>query len=163
MEGTTIIAKHMVTTVLQELLSSVKKLETHYSKHNKKFTLDGRLVGDIGEILCSETYDISLFTSVKPDHDASYKKKGVQIKSTMKSNIGFPTKKIPDYFLAIKINEDGTFKELYNGPGIFLHDKMNIGKRKTTERLCVLSVNQLIELNKIVPKRYKIPKKVNAS
>lgn len=149
----------MINTVLIELLSSVKKLETHYSKHNKKFTLDGRLLGDIGEILCGEMYDISLYTSIKRNYDAAYKSKGVQIKATMKGNIGFPTTNIPDYFLAIRINKDGSFDELYNGSGKFLYDKMNLKERKTKERLCVLSLNQLIEINKIVPNKYRISKK----
>jgi hypothetical protein len=41
------------------LLKIVKKMQNDYPK--KKFTLDGRLVGDIGEILAAEKYDFKLY------------------------------------------------------------------------------------------------------
>lgn len=41
---------------VKEMLKIVEALQNQYDK--KKFTLDGRLVGDLGEILVEEDYDL---------------------------------------------------------------------------------------------------------
>jgi hypothetical protein len=41
----------------------------------------------------------------------------VQIKATMKESVTFPWGDAPDYYIGLKILEDGTPLEVYNGPG----------------------------------------------
>ncbi|MGV2842200.1 DUF6998 domain-containing protein, partial [Vibrio cyclitrophicus] len=41
------------------MLKIVEALQKQYSQ--KKFTLDGRLVGDLGEILVEKDYDLELY------------------------------------------------------------------------------------------------------
>lgn len=59
---------------------------------SKKFSLDGRLVGNIGEVLTAEKYGLELFSENCFQYDAK--------KDT--------------------ITESGDLEELYNGPGYFI-------------------------------------------
>ena len=105
-----------VSDAVKQLLKVVKQLQSTYP--HRKFTLDGRLVGDIGEILVEENYHINLFKRLQKHHDGiTPDGKQVQIKTTMQDSLTFPADHIPDYYLGIKINTDGTFKEVFNGPG----------------------------------------------
>lgn len=47
---------------VREMLKIVESLQEQYDK--KKFTLDGRLVGDLGEILVEEDYDLVLYSGL---------------------------------------------------------------------------------------------------
>ena len=58
----------LVIEKLKELHKIVKELNGQYP--HKKFTLDGRLVGDIGEVIAEELYQIKLYNKVEPDYDA---------------------------------------------------------------------------------------------
>ncbi|MBE3024828.1 hypothetical protein GQ37_005345 [Janthinobacterium sp. BJB1] len=90
---------------------------------NRKFTVDGRLVGDIGEIIAELEYDIILDEVSQPAYDGvtSDGKKRVQIKATFKDSLTF--KGTPDYFLGFKLFPDGRHEEIYNGPGSIIYDR----------------------------------------
>jgi hypothetical protein len=78
-----------------DMLAIVDKLCIAYPK--KRFTLDGRLVGDIGEVLVESAYDLTLFEDVQHHHDAKTSDgRLVQIKATMKKNLNFPADHVPD-------------------------------------------------------------------
>jgi hypothetical protein len=99
-----------------QMLSIVEKLCVAYPK--KKFTLDGRLVGDIGEVLVEDAYDLTLFEDVKRHHDAeSSDGRLVQIKATMKKSLTFPADHVPNYYLGVRVHLNGSFTEIFNGPG----------------------------------------------
>ncbi|WP_162995667.1 DUF6998 domain-containing protein [Janthinobacterium agaricidamnosum] len=95
----------------------------HSTFPNRKFTVDGRLVGDIGEIIAELEYDIILDAVSQPAYDGvtSDGQKRVQIKATFKDSLTF--KGTPDYFLGFKLFPDGRYEEIYNGPGSFIHDR----------------------------------------
>lgn len=139
---------------IKDLFSIMNNLREAYKDTNKKFTLDGRLVGDIGEVICANHYDIELFKTVKPKHDGEQRgsKKLVQIKSTFHDYLGFPCdqNEIPDYYLGIKLYEDGTFEEIYNGKGQFIYDELLKNRKKTKNSIFTVSIKQLKELNKQV-------------
>lgn len=102
-----------------------KGIELLHRKYpNREFTIDGRLVGDIGEILAAENYDIELDLKSQPKHDGTMiDGKRVQIKATFKDKLTI--KEIPDYYLGLKINKDGTFEEIYNGPAKKIKEKFS--------------------------------------
>jgi hypothetical protein len=105
-----------IPDAVRQMLAIVEKLCAAYPK--KKFTLDGRLVGDIGEVLVEDAYDVTLFPDMKKHHDAvSSGDRLVQIKATMKKSVTFPADHVPNYYLAIQVHSDGTFTEVFNGPG----------------------------------------------
>ena len=87
----------------------------------KAFTIDGRLVGDLGEVIATLHYNIKLHTGQKADHDGkSSDGRNVQIKATFKDSLTFKT--IPDYYLGLKLSRDGTHEEIYNGPGRIIYE-----------------------------------------
>jgi len=47
-----------IPEAVRQLLAIVDRLRAEYPK--KRFTLDGRLVGDIGEVIAAQEYDIVL-------------------------------------------------------------------------------------------------------
>ena len=105
-----------IPEAVRQMLAIVEELCSAYPK--KRFTLDGRLVGDIGEVLVEEAYDLELFEDVKRHHDArSADGRLVQIKAAMKSNLTFPADHVPNYYLGVQVGPDGRFIEIFNGPG----------------------------------------------
>jgi hypothetical protein len=106
---------------IQQLLAITRALK---EKYNRSFSLDGRLVGDIGEVLAAEKYGLELLSENAFKHDAKEIATGrmVQIKASFKNNSYFPfgEDKVPDYFLSINILENGDIEELFNGPGSFI-------------------------------------------
>jgi hypothetical protein len=146
-----------IPTAIKQLLSIVKRLQNTYPK--KRFTLDGRLVGDLGEILAESAYTIDLYSGTHKYHDAATPDgKQVQIKATMKNSLSFPTDHTPDYYLGIQINNDGSFTEIFNGPGPVAAKAIKNRKRPKTN-LHSISINALKHLNKQVNLRDRIPRR----
>lgn len=105
-----------VPDAVKQMLAIVERLCASYP--HKKFTLDGRLVGDIGEVLVEDAYDLKLFADIKKHHDAECSDgRLVQIKATMKKSLTFPADHVPNYYLGVLVGPDGTFEEIFNGPG----------------------------------------------
>ena len=71
---------------LKQLLAITQKLKDKYIHLNKQVSLDGKLVGDIGEVLAAEKYGLRLLEENAVTHDAEEIATGrmVQIKSTFK-------------------------------------------------------------------------------
>jgi hypothetical protein len=89
---------------------------------NREFTIDGRLVGDIGEIIAALEYDVVLHDASQPDHDATTPNgRRLQIKATFKDSLTFKT--IPDYYLGFKLFPDGRHEEVFNGPGSAIYER----------------------------------------
>jgi hypothetical protein len=95
----------------------------------KRFTLDGRLVGDISEVLAEQYYDLELLPSLQRHYDATRGDgKRIQNKTTMKDALTFPADHVPDHYLGLKLSEDGTISEVFNGPGRLIAEYL--GRRK---------------------------------
>ena len=83
----------------------------HEAFPSRAFTIDGRLVGDIGEVIAELEYDLTLDKVSVPDHDAQMRDgRRVQIKATFKDSLTFKT--CPDYYLGFKLYPDGEFEEV---------------------------------------------------
>jgi hypothetical protein len=135
-----------------ELHNIVEKLNERFS--HKKFTLDGRLVGDLGEIIAEQIYDLELFKKVEKYYDGvTADNKRVQIKVTFKDHLTF--NHCPDYYLGLKFNENGDFKEIFNGKGEIIKERYkhrkNIGKQ-----LLSFPINELKKLSESVKKEDRI-------
>lgn len=142
---------------IKEMLSIVDKLrQTHLSK---AFTLDGRLVGDLGEVLCEQSYQLKLFDKIEKHFDAKTPEgRFVQIKTTMKESLGFPTDHVPQYYLGIKIHPDGSFDEIYNGPGTLIWDEIK-HRKEPKNKLHNVSVKILQKLNSAVAETDRIERR----
>lgn len=144
---------------IKQLLEITQKLRNQYKRG---FPLDGRLVGDIGEVLAATKYGIELYPENNAIHDGHELATGrkVQIKASFKNYCYFPfgTDRIPDYFLSINILECGEIEELYNGPGQYLFTNYIElrGLRHYKETFYTLSKGLLRTLNALVSVEEKI-------
>lgn len=146
-----------VPVAIRQLLRVVGQLHAAYP--NKRFTLDGRLVGDLGEVLVAEEYDLRLHEGLRKHHDAiASDGRQVQIKTTMQNALTFPADHTPDYYLGIKIHEDGKFDEIFNGPGSVAGLAVRDWKHPKTN-LHSISINALRILNEAVKPEDRIPKR----
>lgn len=137
---------------IQQLLAISSALKEKYKHHNKSFTLDGKLVGDIGEVLVAEQYGLTLYGDNTPVHDGFVtgdENKKVQIKASFNKYFYFSKdlSNVPQYFIAIQLKEDGTFEEVYNGLGVLIYDKMLRHLSNERKHNYRLSVKKLLELN----------------
>ena len=141
---------------IKDLLAITSKLKL---KYGRRFTLDGLLVGDIGEVLAAEKYGLELMRNNSKKHDAfvTGTKKYIQIKSSFSKKSFFPCSHVPQYFLAIQILNNGDIIELFNGPGQIVQEEY-IEKRKLKKgrNVYTLSGNILQLLNAKVPNKKKI-------
>ena len=146
-----------IAEAVHRLLEVVAELQLAHP--HKKFTLDGRLVGDIGEVLVAAAYDADPLDGLPKHHDAQTSDgRLVQIKATMKDALTFPASHVPDFYLGIKIHQDGTFEEVFNGPGAIAQQA--IAKRQHPKtNLHSVSVSALKALQAQVPTEDRIPKR----
>ena len=150
-----------ITCAVKELLKIVAEL--HESYPNREFTLDGRLVGDIGEILVEQNYDVKLYEQLLKHYDGETPEgRKVQIKTTMKNSLTFPCDHIPEYYLGIKVCKDGSFKEIFNGPGKIIKESLKDRGEKTSNNLHSILLPKLRELNCKVCDNQRIKKRIKS-
>jgi len=143
---------------MKEIKQLLKITNSLRKKYGKNFTLDGKLVGDIGEVLAKEKYGLKLYAENEPTHDGEEKATGkkVQIKSSFKNNSYFPHHPIPEYFLSLNILENGELEELFNGPGQYILEHYIIARGLKKQKEYSLAKSVLHKLNKKVPLNEKI-------
>ena len=113
----------MLSDKIKELYRITNELETEYP--GRKFTIDGHLVGSIGEVIVAENYGLELLPNSTETHDAEAKDgKLVQIKATQINRIAISSE--PGFIIVIQLQSDGSWIEIYNGPGKYVWD--NSGK-----------------------------------
>ncbi|MBI2889380.1 MAG: hypothetical protein HYY13_01200 [Nitrospirae bacterium] len=135
-----------IPEAVRQMLAIVGRLRQAHPK--KRFTLDGRLVGDIGEILAEAAYQLKLFEDLQKHHDArTADGRLVQIKATMQRSLTFPVDHIPECYLGILVHPDGTFSEIFNGPGIVAHRAVQ-KRRPTKTNLHSVRISTLLKLNR---------------
>lgn len=124
---------------------------------NRAFTIDGRLVGDIGEVIAALEYDLTLDAVSQPTHDATCADgRLVQIKATFKDSLTFKT--CPDYYLGFKLFPDGRYEEVFNGPGRVIFERF--AKRKGIgQQLLSFPVTELLSIAAQVPVADRIPRR----
>ena len=149
--------KEIIRKSLKSIFSGIDKLRQEYPI--KKFTIDGRLVGDIGEIIVQRDYDVNLYEKLVAGYDGvTSDGRLVQIKATFKESLTFSS--IPDYYLGIKINKDGSYTEIYNGSSENIAERF--GHRKGFgKNLLSFPISILKELSDKIPSSEKIPLRKN--
>jgi len=148
-----IMAKHeILKEALDKIFSGIQMLCDAIP--SKEFTIDGRLVGDIGEAIAQRDYQLMLYDKLVPGYDAeTLDGRLVQIKATFKKSLTFKT--VPDYYIGLKLNKDGSYEEIFNGPGSVIQSRY--GHRKGFgKELLSFPCSVLKELSKTVPREQKI-------
>lgn len=122
METKTIYTPEKVNSIkdrIKQLMRIVNDLEKDFP--GRRFTLDGHLVGSIGEVIAASCYDVKLSKLGEKTHDGVVDSKKVQIKITQQNNIMISSK--PEHLLVLYLNnESGEVYEVYNGPGDLVWD-----------------------------------------
>lgn len=143
---------------VKEMLKIVECL--HKTHPKKEFTLDGRLVGDLGEVLVESDYDLELYDGLEKHHDGKTSNgRKVQIKTTMKNSLTFPVDHIPEYYIGIKIHSDGTYTEIFNGPGRIAWEAVK-NRKPTKTNLHSISLYALQRLSEEVDENERISKRI---
>ena len=99
--------------LLSAIYAAARELEVMFP--GRHFTPDGHMVGSIGEALGGYYYGIKLHKASNTQHDGEVDGKQIQIKATQRDRIAISS--CPEYLLVLRIFEDGTFAEEYNGLG----------------------------------------------
>jgi hypothetical protein len=93
----------------------------------RNFTLDGRLVGDIGEMLAAQYLELTLDETQRRGHDGVTTIEGVERQVQVKCRkatpmVNFST--VPELLVVIVFSDDWTEWDIvYNGPGALLEPK----------------------------------------
>ena len=99
--------------LIRSVYAAVDELERMFP--GRHFTPDGHMVGSIGEALAAFYYGLELFAASAEAHDGTVGNRLVQVKATQTRTISISSE--PEFLLVLKIARDGSFNEIYNGPG----------------------------------------------
>lgn len=135
---------------LEELVQIVNELEEAYP--GRHFTLDGHLVGSMGEVLAEYYYGVELYKPSAKKHDGCVRGKEVQIKATQRDVVLLGEE--PDYLLVLYLANTGAAFEVYNGPGKLAWDSV---ENKDMRGYKHLRINKLMELDSLVKDEDRIP------
>lgn len=144
-----------ITDALALIFQGIEKLKSAFP--HREFTIDGRLVGDIGEVIAALEYDVILNDVSLPGHDAvTSDGRRVQIKATFKDRLTFKT--VPDFYLGFRLFRDGRHEEIYNGPGDLIY-KRYASRKGVGNILLSFPLSELRRLSATVGSEARIPRK----
>ena len=144
-----------VAADVRALYEITARLEAQFP--GTKFTPDGHLVGSIGEVLAADAYGLTLLPNSAERHDATAPDgRQVQIKITQGRVVSLSLE--PDYLLVLHLEKDGTWQEVYNGPGAvpWAHCARNKLPKNGQRRI---GLHTLAEMNRAVPAEKRIPRR----
>lgn len=143
-------------TLVKQLYATVNELETMLP--GRHFTPDGHMVGSLGECMVADAYNLELKTASNKGYDAiTQTGLEVEIKATQSNSVAFRSQ--PQHTIIIKILRDGTFEEIYNGPGALVWDQFK-GKRLPTNGQFQIALNKLRQLNQTVAQSDRVPRAI---
>lgn len=153
------MARKEITTALEMIFEGIAKLKTAFP--HRAFTIDGRLVGDIGEVIAGLEYDLVLDEVSKATHDAKTPDgRNVQIKATFKDHLTI--RSVPDYYLGFKLLPNGEYEEIYNGPAAPITSRYAHRKGFGTDLLS-FPISELRKLSEAVPVAERIPRRTETA
>ena len=141
--------KSLIHHKILSLIDIVSDLEKMFP--GRHFTLDGHLLGSIGEVIAVYYYGINLYKSSTERHDGFIDDKEVQIKIVQQDNILISSE--PEYLIVLYMTKDSHFYEVYNGPGNIPWSSVMKTDSHNNKHL---RVNKLLELDKLVPDEERI-------
>lgn len=100
--------------LIQELYGVVGRLEAMFP--GRPFTPDGHLVGSLGECFAEYYYGLELRRCSNEGHDGVVGDLEVEVKATQGKR-GVALRGPCAHLLVFKLHPDGSFDEIYNGPG----------------------------------------------
>lgn len=135
---------HEVRAVLDALYSATDRLETMFP--GRKFTLDGHLVGSVGEVLAAYMFDLDLVRGSTMGHDAKTRSgRNVEIKLTQGNVVAIRHE--PEHLLVLQRQKGTKVRVIFNGPGALAWE--NAGKMQSNGQRPI-SLQKLRQLNECV-------------
>lgn len=143
-------------SLVSKLYGVVAELEEMFP--GRHFTPDGHMVGSIGECLVADAYDLTLETASNEGFDArTADGLQVEIKATQAQRVSF--RSCPEHTIVIRIAEDGTCEEFYNGPGRIVWERFE-GKRRPSNGQYSIGLATLRRLDADVPAQLKVSRRI---
>lgn len=140
--------------IIRDIYRSVKELTAMFP--GRHFTPDGHMVGSIGEAFAAYYYGFNeLFVASSASHDGRVGDRLVQVKATQKNRVAISSE--PQHLLVFKLHEDGTFDEVYNGPGNRVWALVN-DKKMPKNGQHQVSLTRLADLMLDVPTAMRLPR-----
>ena len=137
--------------IIKSLYRIVGRLDQLFP--GRRFTLDGHLVGSIGEVLAAHYYGLELLPNSYQNHDAKTDNgQFVQIKSTQRSSVALRDE--PENLLVLLLKKDGSFEEIYSGPGKAPWEKAGKMQKNGQRPITITKLKALMEN---VPNALRIP------
>jgi hypothetical protein len=140
--------------IIKEIYGLVTEMEAMFP--GRHFTPDGHMVGSIGEAIAHYYYGVELFLASHSGHDGKDDNRLIQIKATQGKRISISSE--PEYLLAFCLLSDGTFKEIYNGPGNLVWSQLE-NKQRPKNNQFQISLAKLKVLMQEVPEEQRIKRK----
>ncbi|MGH3088879.1 MAG: DUF6998 domain-containing protein [Rubrobacteraceae bacterium] len=137
---------------MKKLYEIVDELERRFP--GRRFTLDGHIVGSLGEVLAEYRYDLELFTGSTECRDAKARDgRLVQIKAAQGTR-GVALRSSPKHLIVLQIMRDGSAEEVFNGPGELAWS--HAGRRQKNGQ-CSIGLAKLRNLMTRVPDDERLP------
>ena len=140
---------NLIKDKVQKMIGIVSELEAEFP--GRHFTLDGHLVGSIGEVLAAYYYGIELYKASAKVHDGCIGDREVQIKITQHEDIVINEK--PQYLILLYLTKKGDVYEVYNGPG---EKPWNSAGKRDSHNNRHMRLNKLMELDALVSEGERI-------
>jgi len=137
--------------LIRELYGLVRRLEEMFP--NRPFTPDGHMVGSLAECFAEYNYGLDLYDCSNPGHDAHVEDCKVEIKATQGDRVALRSG--PERLLVFRLFKDGSFEEVYNGPGAPVWALVE-GRARPTNGQFQVSLTQLRRLMQSVPEEQRL-------
>lgn len=124
--------------LIRALYGIVGKLEEMFP--GRPFTPDGHMVGSLAECFAQYYYGIELYGCSNRGHDGRHEQRKVEIKATQGNRVALRSE--PEFLLVFRLNKDGSFEEIYNGPGDLVW-KLVEGRKRPSNGQYQVSLQQL--------------------
>ena len=130
--------KHIIATIFSAQ-NALRELAPDY-----KWAGMGNLLGDYGEYVCMQAYNLTKAPAGSEGFDAITKDgKTVQIKTNhAASSIGF--RGDADLMLVIHVKDNGEFEEIYFGDFQIVKDNSSYGKRDNKQVITISKLKKLV-------------------
>lgn len=139
--------------LIRGLYGIVDELELMFP--GRPFTPDGHMVGSLAECFAEYYYGLKLYACSYPGHDAHTDDCKVEVKATQGKTVSL--RSVPERLLVFRLHRDGSFDEIYNGPGILVWSLVQAKPRPINGQYKV-SLTQLQKLMRNVPPEQRLPR-----
>lgn len=153
------MSRQTIKEALAHIFRGISILQAEFT--NRRFTIDGRLVGDIGEIIAATEFDIILDEVGQAEHDGKTSDgRLVQIKATFQDALTF--RKTPELYLGFKLHPDGGHEVIFNGPGYIIFDEYR-NRQGIGVNLLRFPNSRLKELSANIPEQDRVPTRLKSA